>query len=701
MNTSINQAIQFPSFDSYTAVSFDIFDTSVFRLVFEPRDVFLLMEEELVSRYGHEFIGFYDNRFQAEFETVSKVWSRDRSLEVNLDDIYNTLFTLYPKFQPYGDELKETELRTERLVTVPNEQVLAYFKKAQAAGKKIVFISDVYLPKHHISNILEQCGYLIYDHLFVSSEIGTNKASGRLFDIVIQDLNIHASEILHIGDNQESDIRQATIRGIQTFKVPNPSHLLNISRYKDSKFSEYQFRKTVGESLCQGVQKNFLINGHQYFGTSDRSGYAIGYQILGPLLYGFSSWIIQHAHVKNIKNIYFIAREGWFLKQVFDVVNSALQSDIKSYYFYASRRALYFPLMEDPVGKFIFSFIISNTPKRLGRYLESINLELDDKTLEKFGLNRNDLVDLKNNQQDRSRVEALLNSESERLKQLASQEKSAYLEYLDQVDTLSIPNIAFVDSGWFGNGQRRLQRLISEKNPDVKIYGFYLGLHQDAKKNFNEQSMGHGYIYHFDDLDSDIERFLEVARILEVFLSAPSQSLKNMASKDGEIYPVFMRKNTDSSLHPTIQNMHKGALDFVQLFSKIQTQTIPTLPGYMAANLLTQLLNFPTEEEATAIGTLPYESSSVADDKEPQFAFPNISLTQFLKNPRSLFADFKSTNWRSAYYLNHSSLILRFILRYTQRYFLLQIPATNSAYRFLRRVSRKVKKIVSRSYSQS
>jgi len=56
MNNCIATTIDFPNLDNYKVISFDIFDTAVFRMVFEPRDVFLLMEEELVEKYGKTFL---------------------------------------------------------------------------------------------------------------------------------------------------------------------------------------------------------------------------------------------------------------------------------------------------------------------------------------------------------------------------------------------------------------------------------------------------------------------------------------------------------------------------------------------------------------------------------------------------------------------------------------------------------------------
>jgi predicted HAD superfamily hydrolase len=136
----MDTTIDFPNLDNYKVISFDIFDTAVFRMVFEPRDVFLLMEEELVEKYGKTFLGFSDLRFKSELETVEKVWKLDRSAEINLDEIYRTLFFFNPALKQFDEELKETEFRTELSVMVPSYQLLAYFNKARQLQKDIIFV---------------------------------------------------------------------------------------------------------------------------------------------------------------------------------------------------------------------------------------------------------------------------------------------------------------------------------------------------------------------------------------------------------------------------------------------------------------------------------------------------------------------------------------------------------------------------------
>lgn len=73
-------------------------------------------------------------------------------------------------------------------------------------GKKVIFTSDMYLPKDVIQKILDKNGYVQNDKLYLSSEIKLTKARGALYKYVLDDMKLAEKELLHIGDNFQSDV---------------------------------------------------------------------------------------------------------------------------------------------------------------------------------------------------------------------------------------------------------------------------------------------------------------------------------------------------------------------------------------------------------------------------------------------------------------------------------------------------------------
>lgn len=683
-NNSFCKRIDFPNPESYEVISFDVFDTCVFRKVLEPRDVFLLMEEELVSKHGRLFLGFSDLRFRSELEVAEKLWSLDLASEFGLEDIYRTLFLTKPALRPFEQEIREAELRTERAVTVPSDRALSYFKQVRKLGKKTIFITDVYLPRKHIEEVLEQCGYEGYDKLFVSCEVGTNKRSGKLFDLALSEMSVRPQSMIHIGDNGRADVTNARSRGMAAHKVPNALEVFRQSPHLKARYlsgkpkhEHYAFRATASDSLLCGLQKNYAIGGSARKDLQAGSSYDAGYQILGPYCYGFVNWTIRHAREKGIKDLYFVARDGWFLKKVFDEINSAAETGINSHYFYASRRALSLPMVSDIQKEFFDVFLKVVAPKeghttKLSHLLRALGLEVSDAVLKQSGFKSSEEpVDVRYNESDRQRFLALCAHELEQLSSLVKAERENYLEYLQISGVSSAARVALVDSGWYGSSQNRLQKLIGTVNPEIELDGFYISLHKDGRSHFNDRSRGHCYL----DYGDKIRAFQMNAMITEALLCAPAKSLKRFIKKDGVLAPDFMGEGDTPRLHPHAEAIQAGALEFVGDYCNAPTQEMPVPSKYLIANLFEKFIKFPTTEEAFSVGCLPYANSVVANPETDNLtlAMPKVTLATFLRNPRTLMLEFRNLPWKEAYRKNHSSAIIRLFLMSTQKYYLQNI----------------------------
>lgn len=60
---------------------------------------------------------------------------------------------------------------------------------------------------------------------------------------------------------------------------------------------------------------------------------------MGPFVTGFMLWLGRQAKRDNISHLYFLSREGWLLKQIYDVLHKDDVNAVPSTYLYASRRA--------------------------------------------------------------------------------------------------------------------------------------------------------------------------------------------------------------------------------------------------------------------------------------------------------------------------------------------------------------------------
>ena len=206
----IPTALQLPKNAPY--VSFDIFDTLIKRTVADPKDVFLLLEKKL------GIPDFYKRRIDAEKEA-----RRKKGGEVTLQEIYQSFGGLS---ENEIKELSEEELNTELAVCIPNKQLMGFYRYC-IKSKKVILISDMYLPREMIEKILYNCGVTGFDKIYISCDIGLTKRSGKLYKFVLDDLCIVSKELVHIGNDFMADYISAKIIGINAVKIKTTADHLN------------------------------------------------------------------------------------------------------------------------------------------------------------------------------------------------------------------------------------------------------------------------------------------------------------------------------------------------------------------------------------------------------------------------------------------------------------------------------------------
>lgn len=279
---------------NYTVISFDVFDTLLLRLV-EPGFPFFYALEKKYS-----LAGFAKERVNAE--------NRARNLkggkEITLKEIYETII---PKFE---DALSK-ELEFEELLVYPNPELIKFFNKCKSQGKRIIAISDMYLPRDFIEKLLNKSGFY-FDRVYVSSELCKTKAKGDLFEYV---KGVEDNQILHIGDNFKSDVLMAQQKGIDAILYKNGR---KIPFYIDnpSKLSE---RVHNGLLLSKGGIPNFYKK--------------IGYVFGGPIALAYVNFLQREYEKNNLDLLILTARDGWCIQKILE----AYFPKIKTQYVYLNR----------------------------------------------------------------------------------------------------------------------------------------------------------------------------------------------------------------------------------------------------------------------------------------------------------------------------------------------------------------------------
>lgn len=189
----------------FDVVCFDVFDTLLFRKVKKPTDVFVLMEQRLgISGLAHA-------REQAEWEARQEKCQKTGCWEITFAEIYEKM----PQFTvEQRQKIQETEWRIETEQLMANPVMMQVVKGLLSMGISLVVISDMYLDGRTLSQLLQGCGYPVFQRLYVSSEHGGSKSDGKLFQYVREREQWEGKCIAHIGDNFHSDVKAAKEYGI-------------------------------------------------------------------------------------------------------------------------------------------------------------------------------------------------------------------------------------------------------------------------------------------------------------------------------------------------------------------------------------------------------------------------------------------------------------------------------------------------------
>ena len=299
--------------DQATVVSFDIFDTLLIRPYVKPTDLFMHMEEF----YHAE--GFHTERINAELRARH---ANPHLSDITLDEIYRQIL---PKFYQY----KEKELEWEKRLLMPHPQNIEIYNTAVKKNKKIVIASDMYLPTEFLKEVLHKNGYTKLDKIYVSGDCNATKGSGSLFNKMMSDFHVNAAEILHIGDNEFSDIEKPKSMGLNTFYVKKYYDWFIQWGGNQKYLYFYNNDQTVEKSiLISQIARHQLIPEESFYWEE------IGYALAGPLAVGYIQKIIKECQLNQIDHILFVARDGYLLQKVY---NKLAQNPIPNTYIYAPR----------------------------------------------------------------------------------------------------------------------------------------------------------------------------------------------------------------------------------------------------------------------------------------------------------------------------------------------------------------------------
>ena len=546
----------------FEVITFDIFDTLITRLIYEPDDVFRLMARKIEYEYGKR-VDYLSIRKKAE----SIAW-KEQGDYCNIHHIYEKLPEVSDFTQRQADELKQMEIDLEYELCVPRRDVLNIFNSLIEAGKKVILISDMYLTTPIITKMLEKCGYKGYEDLWVSCEKGKRKDRDTIWDDF---LAIYGDKkTIHIGDNPHSDCQIIGDRRRQYLLLLSP-----IEQFRFSKQYE-KYRNFVDTSVENAVMLGYMVNECEYnspFALRDnglprlKDIRSVSQGVFAPVMLKYVDYL--HKTSKSDSRLLFLAREGYFLEQLYKkYCESFGKEELEHVYFLTSRRATCVPQ-------------ISHCSDIMDLLNTKYNGKLSTLLNERFGLEniRVDKDEKISLPKDHAKVMSILADYTKEILKEAKCEKKLYLEYIDQElgENIDWEKIVLVDVGYSGTIQYYLMKILG-----TSLEGCYMACGYNMKPDLLNGTYRSPYAFWRD------KSFITGQLFLEAVMAAPHGQVVKFNKNHDKVEAIL--KPEKKLYGEKAALFQKEIYSYVEFMGKILVDISPLINGKLAECMFSDIL---------------------------------------------------------------------------------------------------------------
>lgn len=547
--------------EGFDLITFDIFDTLITRLCYRPDDIFYLMNRLIETRYK-KTVDFFKIRKAAERKAFEKYGEF-----TNINNIYEYIKTVSNFSEEESLELKQMEIELESELCIPRKDMLEVYNKLLSTGKKILLISDMYLPSEIIEKMLYKCGYKGYLDIWISCDKGKRKDSDTIWDDFFSKYG--EKRTIHIGDNPQSDCQMVIDRKREAILILSPLEQFRLSQLYDD-FEEF-VNGSIEDSMILGYFVNKCLYNSPFALTEkgipevkDLENMIQG--IFGPLFLKFMDYLQKSSSEKN--KLLFLSREGYFLERLYTIYcENFNQKEIVHKYLLTSRRASSVPQIESYED---IKEILENpyTGKASTLLKERFGLQLKERDYY-----------IKSLTDEKSKVLITLSNYIDDLLNRAKWEKQAYLKYIEQEisDINDIEDSILVDVGYAGSIQYYLMKLLGKR-----LDACYMVTDYKVKPASIDGTYRSLYSFWTNPA------FLQTTLFLEAITAAPHGQVVHFHDENGKIKAVLKDENRDE--YEKAKDCQKYIISYVECMGQILEEIHPKFNKELVSKIFDQLL---------------------------------------------------------------------------------------------------------------
>jgi predicted HAD superfamily hydrolase len=580
--------------------SFDVFDTVLVRKWATTTDLFCKLGSDL---YQQNLISISEQDWiKLRVKSEQKARRNSSTGEATLQEIYSYLRPKLNWSQSDAHTAMSREIELELNSLHPVLETASLIKNLHQAGQGVVYVSDMYLSRDTIKFFLQKNNlWQDTDKLYVSSEIGLNKSSGKLFTYCLERESLNSNSLIHTGDNIISDVEIPLSLGIKSIHFDKTQ----LNRYEKQVYKSTNLPLRL-RSLIAGTSRLTRLQCQE--STRDREIiWNTTSSVTAPVLFGFVYWCIKTSQQLGIKKLYFVSRDGQILLKIAKIIcKNWGYDDIECRYLYGSRQAWHFPAIQkigeneldwlfDPTSFLSVRSVcarVNLNPRQIADYLiaQGFTESFWDRNL---------------NQAERNSLKQIFsNIDVEKsILSIASHYRQDTLAYFKQEGITDGEKFALVDIGWNGRLQRSFSNLLASNSlyPDGGVHGFYFGLSRRLKAFPSDK-----LLTYFCDVDNLLQKDVDIHKaLLEVFMAADHGGTIKYRQSEGRYQPVLRSERNESAIGWGI-TVQQAA---IESFATILTENIEGSECQVehfveiSAKILKQMTMFPSSDEANVFGS--------------------------------------------------------------------------------------------------
>lgn len=562
-------------------LSLDCFDTLLWRNAQAPVDVF-----------AEPGIGAW-MRCRAEARARHRAVFAGEGCEIGIEAIYRSL---RPSASP--DQIAAAvrhELEAEARHCFAFAPTVALMRAAKAKGLQIVIVSDTYLSEPQLRDLIRAAAgeevIGLIDRIFCSSEYGLSKAAG-LFEPVIEALAVAPAQIFHLGDNLQADQVAPAELGIATafFRQFDPECAQRL-RLEAAASAILDPLTRIEKPAFQPHRPAVSLR------TEADAAYALGHDVLGPLMHTFARWIEDETAALATANgrppkLVFLLRDGHLPQRVFEAITGAPAAAAEISRFTARRAGF-------TDATTIRDYLAAQA--RHGRIAVLAR---------QLGLNREEADKMGRGGQAAFDKAALAPQNVRKIVERSAHFADKLFAHLQRQGIERGDSVMLVDLGYNGTVQNHLEPVLRDRF-GLKIAGRYLLMREEEDTGFDKKGLIDARHYDVNALHA----LCGPIAIVEQLCTIARGSVENYSPNGEPVRKGAGAKGAQNAIRDRVQD---ACVDF----AKSASAGFHTRPASddaearrrMAAGILARLLFMPTATEVGLFAAFEHDVNLGTDD---------------------------------------------------------------------------------------